>query len=199
MQPQPIPSWYFTSSFIAHDGSIAGSYADAAVLELLGGGAERLTMAAIARQLNCTPSAIHQMSGGRVEFLRSVARSFATRYRNWLRVAPGTGWARLPIGDDEIHAVRCWLALSELAAAEARAGRPACLEIVDQTDDSEADTLAWRLNVTTESVRWEAVDGTLAAVRGIRAAMAAENPLGIDQALPILQVLRSQLTNESVR
>ena len=196
MEPAPFPSWYYRSRFVAADGSIDGSYADAIVVELLRGGPERVTMRSVAAHMNCTPSAVTHASGGRAGFLEMVVRCVGIRYANWLRAGSGSGTLfALPLHADEVHAVRVWRTLSEIAQGEERAGRPYLIELVEAFNAADADALDWRLNVPAAEVCWAKVPAVLAAVRGLREGMVcSRNPLPLANAAALMEVLSAQLT-----
>ena len=101
-------------------------YADAVVRLLAQGGLEQIKMTAAARWMGQVPSAVKQRSGGRDGFLRMVTARFGRRWLRWVSLPArdlGT-LVRLPDGDDEVHGVRAWSALCEVAAGEARQANP---------------------------------------------------------------------------
>lgn len=97
---------------------------DAAIGLLAETGVAGLTSRAVASRLRVTPSALSQQ-GGRKNLLRLVFVLFADRWEAWIDVPP---WhdlpARLPATEEEMHGVRVWHALAELARGEALAGNP---------------------------------------------------------------------------
>lgn len=110
----------------------AAMYADAVVHLLAQGGLEQISMTAAARWMGQVPSAVKQRSGGRDGFLRMVTARFGRRWLRWVSLPArdlGT-LVRLPDGDDEVHGVRAWSALCEVAAGEARSGKPELAAII---------------------------------------------------------------------
>lgn len=117
----------------------AAMYTDAVVLMLAQGGQDRISMGAVARWMRQVPSAVKQMAGGRERFLEMVVGRFARRWRGWASIRGGSDGLvfRLPKEFDEIHGVRVWASLRDLAAGEARAGRTGLAELVAEADRDE--------------------------------------------------------------
>jgi hypothetical protein len=199
MTESELFGWRTTSDFIGGPTSPASQYADAVVMELLGGGSDLITMRRIAVRLRCTASAVHQMTGSKAAFVATVTRQFGRRYRTWLQGPAGSDWARLPLNAEDVHGLRVWRALSDLAAGHARSGSTDLADVVAEVNRSEADILPWRLRVTPDDVDWAATPAVLASIRGLRDAMIdASDPLDVESARVALNHLRPQLTKRLV-
>lgn len=124
-------------------GDYAAIYTDAVVILLISGGFDQVAMAPVARWMRQVPSAVKQMAGGRDRFLRMVTARFARRWLGWATSIPyrRTIPVRLPVEVDEIHGVRVWSVLREIAYGEARAGRTSLAELVAETEESEQAAL----------------------------------------------------------
>ncbi|HZP14443.1 MAG TPA: hypothetical protein VFA96_01370, partial [Nocardioides sp.] len=94
---------------------------------------------------------------------------------------------------DELHAVRAWSAVYEWAVGAERGGCLAPIEAVAAAEASEADPLAWRLDIATTALTPVAVAALLATARAMRLAMAHPvDPLPRSVALAIVEGVRSQ-------
>ena len=130
----------------------AAMYADAVVALLETGGTDRVSMGVVARWMGQVPSAVQQRAGGRDGFLLMVGRRFGKRWLAWLSQrdvdAQGTGGVvRLPRTENEVHGVRVWSALTEIAAGEARADRSGLAEVLASARQDERSVL--ELDLTT--------------------------------------------------
>lgn len=170
----------------------AAMYADAVVLLLVDGGFEQVAMAPVARRIRQVPSAVKQLAGGRAGFLEIVTRRLG---RRWLRWAdhlsdPRAMSPRLPRAGDEIHGVRVWSLLREIAAGEARAGRTALADIVAQVDAEERSAMLARFRRAGRPLtEAEAVLVSSVAI-GLRARMtAAVAPMTAEDADRALDLL----------
>ena len=75
----------------------------------------------MARWLGVTPSSVIQRVGGKARVLEIIVGRFGDRWLDWA-AWPCTGdGLRLSTDECEIHAVRVWQALAELASGAARA------------------------------------------------------------------------------
>jgi hypothetical protein len=132
----------FTPSGFAEPAAVDHSamYADAVVHLLVHGGVEKVSMTAVAGYIGQVPSAVKQRSGGRNGFLRMVVGRFSDRWLSWVTRPARTlqELIRLPREDDEVHGLRVWSALCELADGEARAGRGDAAEIVARARSEHA-------------------------------------------------------------
>lgn len=115
-------------------------YADALVELLEAGGAERVSMGVVARWMGQVPSAVQQRAGGRNGFLLMVLRRFTKRWLTWT-TQRDINVVRLPACEDEVHGVRVWSVLTEIAAGEARAGRSEPAEVVASARRDERSIL----------------------------------------------------------
>ena len=155
-------------------GDYAAIYADAVVILLAGGGFDRVAMGPVARWLDQVPSAVKQMAGGRDRFLEMVIGRFARRWLRWAtfirfgQVIP----VRLPARDDEIHGVRVWSLLREIAYGEARAGRPSLAELVADVDEAEHAALVRELARSSREPTEAEAALVSCLVAGVRAALA---------------------------
>lgn len=193
MTETSLPSWFFSSVFIEGPVTLADQCTDAMVVELLTNGHESITMRTIATRIRCDPSTLHHAFGGRIGFRDAVISQFASRYANWLRGTHNGELVRLPLDADELHAVRVWNAVYELAAGAERSGYVAPIEAVAAAEAVEADLLAWRLDIATTALTPVAVAALLATARAVRSAMAHPvDPLPRSVALAIVEGVRSQ-------
>jgi hypothetical protein len=124
----------FQPSAFAEPASVdhAAMYADAVVRLLASGGVEQVSMGAVARWMGQVPSAVKQRAGGRDGFLRMVTARFARRWLRWVMLPARvpSELVRLPKSDDEVHGIRVWSTLCEVAAGAARAGNTELADIV---------------------------------------------------------------------
>lgn len=105
-------------------------------------GAAGLTLAAVARLFNETPSALHQQFGGRAPFLVRMTRTIADAFGRW---TIGDQLVRIPQDHDERVVVRAWVALGEVARTEYLAGRPDCASILAEAWEAESFMVRRRL------------------------------------------------------
>ncbi len=119
---------------------------DAAVARLAEGGAELLTLQSVAAWLGLTRQALSQRlddpNGPRRRMIQLIVLTFGERWLTWVGPGPIHGDldrppVRLPATPDEIHAVRVWTALTELARSEAARGNPHPLTALTRVRDEE--------------------------------------------------------------
>lgn len=170
---------------------------------LVTGGVDQINMNAVAREMRKYPSAIKQSSGGRAGFLIRVTKEFASRWDKWIyrQMDPANHRPPIPRTVVEIHGVRAWSAIRELAAGEARAGRPAMSEIISRVDVQERSAIAQMIQMTTRrEADPVAVMYIWCVARGLRAAVTDPQPhLTADEAEEILtRAIEIHLTDQSV-
>lgn len=171
-------------------------YADAVVEILLEAGLDQVTMGAVARYLDQVPSAVKQMSGGRQGFLGMVVGRFTRRWIAWVAQPryDGAARVRLPVEDDEVHGVRVWSALRELAAGEARAGRAELAECVAEAQVKERMMLIAALRGRGIEASDAVVTALLCLADGLRSAVAAPvAPLSPEEAESIAVLVTERL------
>lgn len=161
-------------------------------------GLDQLSVGAVARWMKVTPEAVLKTTS-RARFVEIVVGRFGERWVRW--TAPGYGAdvpARLPESEAELHGVRVWHALVELARSEAIAGRPTAEGIVAELRRREATALTselrHRLGRPVDALE---VAGMGALVDGLRRMLAVPgSELTPDQARRIvvdqLAVLRAR-------
>lgn len=150
---------------------------DAAIGLLAETGVAGLTSRAIASRLRVTPSALSQQ-GGRQNLLRLVFLLFADRWEDWVDVPP---WydlpARLPESEEEMHGVRVWHALAELARGEALAGNPLPSDVLLGARAQERASIARHLKrLLGRTPSPPEVSTTAALVVGLRVEITAPQP-----------------------
>lgn len=172
-------------------------YTNAVVVLLAEGGPEVVSMAAVARYRQQAASAVKQRIGGREAFLLAVVDRFSERWLDWVGRPPlhGPVKVRLPQRDDEIHGMRVWRVLREIAAGEARAGRTELAEHVAEADAPQRADLARHLRRVTGRTPTEAeLTAMLCLARGLRDAMADQvDPLGLEAAQAALELVADRL------
>lgn len=149
-------------------------YADAVVELLLDGGTEKVTMASVARSLRQVPSSVSQITGSRKAFLGMVVGRFTGRWARWVAQPDYSGAVRLrlPVADDELHGVRVWSALREIAAGEARAGRPELAKTIAEARPSERLMLLAAFRGRGIEASEVVINALLCLADGLRVAMA---------------------------
>ncbi|MBO0842217.1 MAG: hypothetical protein J2O46_03465 [Nocardioides sp.] len=149
-------------------------YADAVVEILLEAGLDHVTMGAVARHLKQAPSAVSQMAEGKKGFFAMVVGRFTGRWIRWVTQPDYDGAVRLrlPIEDDEVHGVRVWSALRELAAGEARAGDPRLAEHVAEARNKEQMMLRIALRGRGIEVQESVLTALTCLADGLRTAVA---------------------------
>jgi AcrR family transcriptional regulator len=153
--------------------------ADYAVTLLAERGVARLSSAAIARSMKVTPQALGQQVGGRARIYELLLIAFGRRWLGW---SARPGWnsdlpARLPADQDEIHGVRVWQALRELARGELAAGNPTLQRHVTWVHREEREMLAHELRrLLDRPVLDEELDWTAALISGLQTALADPDP-----------------------
>lgn len=160
-------------------------YADAVMELLLEGGVDQVTMASVARALGQTSSAVKQMAGSRRRFLAMVVGRFGGRWAGWAAQPAFRGGVRLrlPVEPDELHGVRTWSVLREIAAGEARAGVPELAEACHESARYERAMLVAALQGRSVEPTDEVVTALLCLADGLRAAMVDPvAPLGYEAA-----------------
>lgn len=140
-------------------------------------GVTGLSSRAIAAQMRVTPSALTQRAG-RAELLRLVLVIFSDRWLQWVDVPP---WhdlpTRLPQNAEEMHGVRVWHALAELARGEALAGNRVLTEVMAQARQDERQLVAGRLgHLLGRTPSHAEVATTTALVAGLRLEVVAVDP-----------------------
>ncbi|MEX0426314.1 hypothetical protein AB3X52_01690 [Nocardioides sp. DS6] len=151
----------------------AAMYADAVVTLLADGGFEQVAMGPVARWLEQVPSAVKQRAGGREGFLRMVVGRFARRWLRWATFVPYRAAVplRLPAEDDEVHGVRVWAVLREIAYGEARAGRPGLAELVREAEQRERDSMGRAFSQAGRPLTEIELGAVSCLVAGLRAAL----------------------------
>ena len=147
--------------------------ADATVDILAGTSIAGLTSRAIAAWLRVTPSALTQRAD-RAEVIRLVLIFFADRWEKWVHIPP---WhdlpARLPMTEEEVHGVRVWHALGELARGEALAGNLVPTDVIGRAREEERASVSANLARLLDRRPTDAeVVGTVALVAGLRLELA---------------------------
>ena len=173
-----------------HSANTEDMLTDAAVHVLAAGGAEALSLKAVARWLRVTPARVSQMvTRDRLPFV--VTARFALRWTDWIEErwqAEGV-MALLPTGPAEVAGVRVWLALSEIARA-----REDCAELLSAANTRERA----RLDALPLSERH--VDLVLAATEGLRTALCrGDAPMTPAQARDVLALAVDLLPTPSNR
>lgn len=169
---------------------VAARCTDAVIDLLVEGGIQRLSLNAIARDSNWTPAGLHARIGGRAGLIAAVIGCFADRWvrtvaNEWSNPA-GICWLPRDAGGRE--GTSCWLALNELAAGEARAGRTQAQAAVASARRDEVNYVAWALSRSLGRRAHHAEAVALFALgEGLRSAIIApENPLPVEAAQEIL-------------
>jgi hypothetical protein len=101
--------------------------------------------------------------------------------RRWVRWSDSSYGAdvpaRLPETEDELHGVRVWAALAELARGEACGGNPEPSRLLTVFCNDERDRTAWNLGRLLERRPDELeVAATIALLSGLRHELAAGQP-----------------------
>jgi AcrR family transcriptional regulator len=180
-----VHSPFLRPDAIGHGNAVA----DAAICLLAETGVSGLTSRAIASRLRVTPSALSQQ-GGRENLLRLVFFLFADRWENWVDIPP---WhdlpARIPESEEEMHGVRVWQALAELARGEALAGKTVLSDVLRDAQENERASIARHLQRLLDRPPSPAeVSTTVALVVGLRIEIVAAQPaISSAQALELLQ------------
>jgi hypothetical protein len=179
------------SPFLEPDNpSLAAMIGDAAVHLLVDRGLVDLSSRAIAGYLRVTPPALTQQAN-RAEQLRLLVVAIGQRWISWsCSGGGGTGLpARLPGTDDELHGVRVWAAVAELARGESARGNPVPSNLLDTFRNEERDLVAWNLDrILDRPPRPDEVVLTVALVAGLREELIAPRTrLPFDQACALLE------------
>ena len=163
---------------------------DAAVEVLRDATLPGLSVRALARWMGITGPALTQRFGSRQRILEIVLTRYTRRWLGW------AGWpdptdacpARIPESPIEIHALRVWLALHELANGEHRAGNDELSGVLTWARQEERELLGRGLDDRlARRVTDLEVDATLALLEGLRCALAVPEPkLTADEARSIL-------------
>jgi hypothetical protein len=151
--------------------------ADAAVRILEQTAITGLSSRAVAAWLRVSPSALTQRAD-RAELIRLIVIFFVDRWSRWVDVSP---WhdlpARLPHSAEELHGIRVWHALAELARGEALAGNPVPAELITQAREDERLLVRDRLGGHLGRPPSDAEVATVTAlVAGLRLELAAAQP-----------------------
>jgi AcrR family transcriptional regulator len=179
------------SPFLRPDATGAAEIiADCAVRLLVDHGVARLSAAAIARSMGVTPQALCQQVRGKARVMELLLISFGPRWLAWSGLPERNSDlpARLPVDEDELHGVRVWQALRELARGELAAGDPALQRHVTRIRAEERAMLGYRLRgLLDRQALVEELDATGALVDGLRAAVVEPEPqFGPDRARVLL-------------
>lgn len=168
----------FSGPFVRPDSPHLGDMvADAAVRILEQTAVTGLSSRAVAAGLRVSPSALTQRAD-RAELLRLVFVFFVDRWSRWVDVPP---WhdlpARLPQSAEEVHGVRVWHALAELARGEALAGNQVPADVIARAREDERLLIANRLTGLVGRRPSDAeVTLTTALVVGLRLEVAGARP-----------------------
>lgn len=142
------PGWSWTgptSPFLDPDSPFpADRLTDAVVEALRAGGVERVTLGAAAREMGVSSQATHKLAGGRAEFLGQVVATFLSR--RWAWMTTGDGPARIPTSEEELHGLRVYRLLVELAAGEHRAGREGLAQQLERDRHRYRDWVRYSAN-----------------------------------------------------
>ena len=158
---------------------------DAAIHVLGSGGIDRFSVRALARWMKVTPAAVlNDFSRARV--LELIIIAFEKRWLAWSGSEPQYGPSpaevplRLPVTPDECLGVRVHAALQQLAEAERLRDNPAPTTHLERLRDEELALLRFRMERPDRCCAWmiddHAVAATLAAVQGLRLALAEPAP-----------------------
>ena len=157
------------SPFLRPDSPYFGEMVADAIVQLLEDtGVTGLTSRAVAGRFRLSPSALTQRAG-RAELLRLAFVFFTRRWSDWVHGDSDSGLlARLPREPEEVHGVRVWHSLAELARGEALSGNPTPHEVLALARDDERALLASRLRVLLDRPALDSeVAGTLALGVGL--------------------------------
>ena len=169
-------SW--TSPFLEpNDPSLRAMLGDAAVHLLADRGVGDLSSRAIAGYLGTTPSALTQRAH-REQQLQLMVVALGQRWLDWSGCRPETGLpARLPGSADEVHGLRVWAALTELARGEAAAGNPEPARLIAGYRAEERAMIDWSLmRILDRRPGPEELAVTAAIVAGLREELVAPSP-----------------------
>jgi hypothetical protein len=166
------------SPFLEPDNpNLSAMIGDAAVHLLATRGLRDLSSRAIARHLGISGPAL-TLQACRTEQLRLLVVALGRRWVRWSDSSYGVDVpARLPETEDELHGVRVWTALAELARGEAAGGNPEPSRLFTAFCRDERDQTAWNLGRLLERQPDELeVAATVALVSGLRHELAAGRP-----------------------
>ncbi|MDH2413368.1 hypothetical protein [Nocardioides sp. CER19] len=150
--------------------------ADAAYLALQEGGAELVSLGEISRRLRMTKSGLHYATGGRAGLIQLVLRVFGDRWLRWSTnpYRANDDVLQLPETGDEVGAVRMWVTMAELAAAEDRAGRPdPCARVAGYRTDERRALSAQLIGVFGRRPSGDEFASVHVMVEGLRDAVVA--------------------------
>lgn len=99
---------------------------------------------AAAREMGVSSQATHKLAGGRAEFLGQVVATFLSR--RWAWMTTGDRPARIPTSEEELHGLRVYRLLVELAAGEHRAGREGLARQLDRDRHRYRDWVRYSAN-----------------------------------------------------
>jgi hypothetical protein len=167
----------------------ADIWTDAVFQFLHSHGIHTFSVSALARELRVTPAAVLQRQSRR-DLLSDVVLTFGARWLWWslqpsyAEPIPG----RLPSTDHELHAVRVWQALCEVARGAAAAGDPELLEHVRWVRTEESAQVGFALDrLLDRPPEQSELDLTLVLLDGLRRELAAPDPrITLDQARDVL-------------
>lgn len=153
-------------------------FADGLVHLLGRSGLDRWSVRELARWMKVTPAAV-LAKYRRADVLVMAVSEYARRWVAWAGYPPYDSGlpASLPASAEEVHGVRVWWLLGELARSERLAGRPAAEEVYLAAEREERAFLARELEVLVERrVSTEDLTATAALVAGLRALLVAPAP-----------------------